>query len=158
VTANEILRLFASKDIVLDEQVRCLFCLAPSSQRVANFQRGIRTRTPFRLYFLCAGAVFPTRFCHPFARTVIANVGVGGWRSARDAATGTIHQLSSTLTAPLCCFAQEVNDVMAEIDQTMMGHVCLGEFLDYVNRLRILYDGTGYTLTLDDDGMLVRTL
>jgi hypothetical protein len=51
-------------------------------------------------------------------------------------------------------FWQDINDLISEINPNSKGSFSLPDFLVYVNRLRILYDGTGYTLALNDQGTL----
>lgn len=45
---------------------------------------------------------------------------------------------------------QELRDFMAELDANEDGTVDLEEFLDYVNRLRILHDGMVYKLVSEE--------
>lgn len=50
---------------------------------------------------------------------------------------------------------QDINDLVSEIDPNSKGYFRLSDFIEYVNRLRILYDGTEYTLALNDQGTLI---
>jgi hypothetical protein len=52
-------------------------------------------------------------------------------------------------------FCQDINDLISEIDPHSKGWFNLSDFIEYVNRLRILYDGREYTLALDHQGKLM---